>query len=584
MKLLRSKSDGKLFQRRFASWGIPSAVFLLFLIVYGSLPTTWYTYDAVAYASHIRNFTESGKAGWLFHPHHLLFNSLGLITWRIMNFIGISSDPLGALQYMNAFFGALGLALTYVLLRRGTLGRRTNGTSYQLSITQSLAAVLMLGSAFGYWACATDGRVNMPGIVGVILVVGLAWSMLESPTLGRCILMACDTVLAVGLHQSHGLLLAAGLGAVAFSQIPWKKRIGFGALYLTTVFTGIALMYVSVGVAFKHVECFADLKNWALAYAHDGRWWSFSISHNLMLDVKAIIHAFVGGTVNRTSIQSNWTWFMAVPTLCVVLPMAVRRMNIGSKGLGQVWMDESGLIWRKVGVVALVAAPYAAFFTLWNPGYFVFWMPVAFALVAAWALIGSGVNRPLRSSWVTVSLVWAAVALTSSLSVLVPRTSQRSNSSLVTCESLRRVAGEGDMVLMTGSGLGSPGLEVYIPYFNRMSLKSLSWEIKHSDRDLQRTVKSVRSVTRKRIQSGHQVFILPEFVGAAPWGEMEQRYGTDQEFAMQILDGYRLEPVTESDKVIAYKLVPEKTQMPDENMNTAETPRPRDEPTPIPIP
>jgi len=59
------------------------------------------------------------------------------------------------LQAANAILGALGIVIFYRTLR--LLMKRS----------RRLPLILALGLAlsFGYWICATDGRVNMPSIV-----------------------------------------------------------------------------------------------------------------------------------------------------------------------------------------------------------------------------------------------------------------------------------------------------------------------------------------------------------------------------------------------------------------------------------
>jgi hypothetical protein len=77
----------------------------------------------------------------------------------------------------------------------------------------------MLGSAFGYWVCATDGRVNMPGLVAAVVALGLALGMLDNPSVWQVAVMAVVSVLAVGLHQSYGLLMVPGVGAVMLAHV-----------------------------------------------------------------------------------------------------------------------------------------------------------------------------------------------------------------------------------------------------------------------------------------------------------------------------------------------------------------------------
>src|SRR5207249_1168040 len=111
----------------------------------------------------IDRFTEEGQSGWLFHPHHLLFNALGWIALKLLRGLGIHLRSLEALQVLNALFGGVGVGLFALLVARAT--RR---------LWLAVGLALVLGVSHGYWTCATDGRVNLPGLVLVLAAFGMA--------------------------------------------------------------------------------------------------------------------------------------------------------------------------------------------------------------------------------------------------------------------------------------------------------------------------------------------------------------------------------------------------------------------------
>src|SRR5688572_6938357 len=85
------------------------ALSLGFALLYLSTPTRHYTFDAVAYAHQIEQFTRDGRPGWLFHAHHLLFNAAGWGVWMLLREMGLWVSTLEALQVMNAVLGGLGV-------------------------------------------------------------------------------------------------------------------------------------------------------------------------------------------------------------------------------------------------------------------------------------------------------------------------------------------------------------------------------------------------------------------------------------------------------------------------------------------
>lgn len=540
-------------------WIVPVALFGTSLAAYLSTLTHYYTFDAVAYATQIRGFVETGRAGWLLHPHHLLFNSMGLAAWSVTNRAGLQVDTLLALQYMNAFFGALGLVVLYEMLRRG--GFRLSGEpsrAMRPGVMVSLAAAVALGSAYGYWICATDGRVTMPELVGAILTLGLAWGMVESPTRRQAAALAGATVLTILLHQSSGLLIPAGVGAIVLSALPWRRRLRMAAAYVIAVLVTTALIYAAAGFVVKGTRSLAELQAWALAYAHDGRWWSFDLGQNLVASGSALARVFTpsasvaaSAVIPLIPVGGAVLGVLAAAALVINRPLRDGLLRPASGGLG--------IRLRMSIVLGLMAVSYASFFTVWTPGYFPFWLPVGFVLIAGLALIGSGWNARTRQIG---ALVWCAVSLAiayGSLSTaIMPATARATNPHLALCDALREHVAPGDLVLLTGAhNHAAPSYaEVYIPYFLRASVRTIANEIKRASQNVPAAVRSTRGVIRDRIMSGHDVFALPELLSPRVWSALERMHPGSYTAAQSALSGYQLTPAKSGDAATVYRLTP----------------------------
>lgn len=538
-------------------WLVPLVLFAGSLAAYSNTFTRNYTYDAAAYATQIRNFSETGRVGWLFHPHHLLYNPLGLMAWYLLTELGLKADPMYSLQYMNAFFGALGLVLLYEVLQRGgfRLTRTSENTRRPGGILPFTASIV-LGCAYGYWVCATDGRVTMPGLVGIILVLGLAWGMVEAASLVQCLMLAGATVLAIGLHQSHGILMLAAVGSILLGQIPLSKRASFALIYLSITGIGIAVMYLGVGVFIKGFSSYTELKAWILAYAQDGRWWDFNILNNLLGDVSALVHAFISPDVELYRLISN--------SISVIFALGVFLPVILSTSHAFLIQTEPSrnvsLYVRRSIILALIALPYAAFFTVWTPGYFVFWMPVAIVLIVWIAESAVGWNPRAQMLFAALWMICTIGILYTNLSTsILPRTQSNTNPDLVFCEAFAKYAKPGDLILITGTYAGSstplPYAEVYIPYFTRVSVRSMSVELKRENGDVAEVIRSIRGIMRNRIRSGHKVFILDEFRSDATWSDLTERYRGVRNMDERILSGYSLKPIENINAFITYELV-----------------------------
>lgn len=176
---------------------MPTAWLLFFgtLIVYLATRTHLNRFDALAYANQIGLAHGTGKLRPLFHPHHLLFNTLGFGVRRVARFVGFAGGPLIVNQTLNAVLGAWGIGLFYGILR-----------CMQPVGAGPLLVTLDLAGSFGWWICATDERVNVPSSVLMLAAFGVLVRLREQPALrGQAALVGALAGAAVLFHESAGL-------------------------------------------------------------------------------------------------------------------------------------------------------------------------------------------------------------------------------------------------------------------------------------------------------------------------------------------------------------------------------------------
>ena len=327
------------------------------LLLYWNTQTSANTFDAVSYANQIAHlYPRTHDPHWLFHPHHLLFNALGYVLWRMARSCGYRGGSLVVLQDLNSVLGAAGVTVYYLTLKR--LLQRSRG------LPVLIAAGLAL--SFGCWICGTDGRVNMPSLFLMLAAFAVLSQLMVSP---RPALAAWTGLLAGGavlFHESAGLFVVVGLAGVLLSETTFRRRLPLLLAYGAAWGITSALPYLIVGVFVLHLHTPAEFHAWTSEYSELGWWWDFRVLHNLSSDFFALRHASFVEPGPRPSF-----WILGLYSLSVVGWLAAAYAIVAA--LPQLWRGHN----RNLIIVLLLwSFVYAAFFTVWSPGYFVFWVPV----------------------------------------------------------------------------------------------------------------------------------------------------------------------------------------------------------------
>lgn len=467
----------------------------------------YYTFDSVSYAYSILRFDHTGDRFALFHPHHLLFNLTGWILWRFCRGFGYIGGPLEVLKTMNAVLGGIGIGLLSLTLRSVLTRSRTLAVLLPVS----------LGLSFGYWVCATDGRVNMASVVLTIASFYTLVLTMQSPTRRRAVTTGAVAALAMLYHESAGLFLVVGWLGIWMADYTQgtkveERRIRWKLLRLYTVawiaFT--AIPYLTVGIGYLHLMSIDGFKNWAARYAILGWWWDFRILHNLRLDAYSIrkcLFTEPPGKMGTFYISHGATsfgfwayvcalggWLLASYMGLIALPLLLKTHYR-----------------RYIAVTIAYIVVNTAFFTVWQPDYWAFRVPTVMAASILLAIVSSH-YRSKRAGplWLMAIGAWICLYGLSNYTLSIgPHVDPKANPYMVMAQDVRRRTGPEDLIVMPGAGFSEDD-EVYIPYFGQRNVFSIHTEMAHHHEQYPQMAQALRQQMAQSRAAGGTVYILDD--------------------------------------------------------------------------
>jgi len=512
--------------RRILRLPISWILFLGTLAVYWLTRTHLNTFDAVAYANQIGLAAETGKLRPLFHPHHLLFNTLGFGGWRLARLLGYQGGPLIVNQSLNAILGAWGVALFYALLRR-----------LQPAGLLPLLLALGLAGSFGWWICATDGRVNMPSSVLMLAAFYGLVHLRVRPTISQAAAVGLLAGMAVLFHESAGLFGLVGLAGV-FGAVPGRKRVGLTAAYGAAWLGIVISAYGLVGLMALHLYSLIAFQHWMNAYAERGWWWDFHIFKNLRLDLFGLRHAVFALPLGRTALAQ--TPLRPFGTAALALLWAMYGVSL-SGITAAAWTILASLPKLRRSAdwpIALICLSwtllYAAFFTVWCPGAFVFWVPVLVPL-GTLLLLARPAPRLLG--------VWIGVFVLLNFGAgILPYLKPVAGLSQRVAVDIKAHTPPRSLIVVSGVGEDAQ-CEVDIPYFANRPVLSLHGLLAHSAA-LPAAQASLNKSLDGAFGANRQVYVLDEVWSArdSVKGLQKQSPGLDGAGLRSLFGNYTLVP------------------------------------------
>ncbi|MBC8101108.1 MAG: hypothetical protein H7Z41_00790 [Cytophagales bacterium] len=517
--------------------------------------THFHSFDSVAYALNIRRFEETGRAGWLFHPHHLLFNCLGWISHEtLVCLVDSEATTLTALQVFTCGFGALGVGLFAVWIHEETRSRYV-----------SALAAAALGGSWGWWFASTDGRANVAATALLPLVLwALSRAARASPSSGSLPKRYAGLAgLALGavclLHESHVLFLPVALGAAFLPAAPLKARLRRAIALLAAFTATVAIPYVLVLILVKRLGTLSEMQAWLLSYARQDTWWSFALEENLFKDARAEWKFLTGQDLSAPGGSLIW----GGPASSVSLLLWTVLTATGIYGWFRGRIPRSGPTIQPPsfgGAVALSGLIlYAAFFTIWDPGYYVFWCVQSLFFIA---LLAFGWQSAARTKSVRAALFLIVLTLgvINYSAAIQPRQETTRNPHLGLAQAVRPIADRGGILLATGTGKAAEA-EVYVPYFARMQVLVLHQAFAEANGDPDQAFASLQQTVGKVLGRGNCVFLLSEVVTPGEGQRaLARRYGVSPGQIEAFLSRYQRHRVGAYQDLILYRLSPRRQQ------------------------
>ena len=252
-----------------------------------------------------------------------------------------------------------------------------------------------------------------------------------------------------------------------------------------------------------------EFRRWSSEYAELGWWWNFEILRNIRLDAYAFRRAaFVEppgkqGTFHLSGAPTRMLafyftalagWFVSVYAFFVALPL-LWRTHI-----------------RPLLIVSLIwVVAYALFFTVWSPGYFVFWVPLLIptGLLLALSLAHYRAGRAgLAVNWILGAWI-ALYAVVNFMASIGPHQNPRSSPFRRTAMDVRAHTAPGDLIVAAGAG-DAAQCEVDIPYFADRDCISIHTMATRAREDAGRTQDSIREQVARTLAAGKRVYVLDE--------------------------------------------------------------------------
>ncbi|MES2461082.1 MAG: hypothetical protein V4671_10905 [Armatimonadota bacterium] len=526
----------------------PVALLLLiggFFALYINTVTSFHSFDSVAYALNIRRFEETGRAGWLFHPHHLLFNGLVWICHDILvRFAGPQVTTLDALQIFTCGLGALGIGLFALWIFDETRSQWTSGL-----------AALALGTTWGWWFASTDGRANVAATALLPLVLLTLSRTVRKPnqrpvaTLMYAALSGAALALVCLLHESHLLFLPIALGAAFLPRASLKARVQRIAAFTAAFAVTFILPYVLVLMLVKKAVTVSAAHAWLLAYARQDTWWSFTLRENLFHDARALWKLLTGQDLAfRNTLIS-----IGGPSSLLSLLLWMTLGAVSGYGWGRRAACETHTRPFAVPVSVAGLVLYVAFFTIWDPGYYVFWFAQGLFLIT---LLAIGWKHAVSSTSGKALLLVLVLALAgiNYAAAIKPRQDSAQNPHLGLARSLFPFAEPRGLLLATGAGMAAE-TEVYVPYFARLQVLALHQALAEAGGNSEVAFASVQRTLEKVLKRDDPVFLLSEVITPGEGQRaLAKRYGITPNQIEALFQTYRHRRVAAYQEIVIYEL------------------------------
>lgn len=450
-------------------WLIPLALAAIAFVLYLLTRSEVHTFDALSY---IRDVDQ--RAGFFFHPHHLLYGPTGWLFYRIWQAFGYSGSSEIPLQVLNSLVGAaIGIGLYRLTLRLA--GRWW---------AAFLATGILLFN-YGFWYFAVEVEVYHLALIWLLATLALLIELVSQPRRRTAPLLGLTLGLAALYHQTNGLLAPVVLAGVLLGPVAWRDRcaqlITAGALSAAVV----ALGYGVVGFGYNGFRSLSELRAWMFFFVETG-WWGHAVRDRL-----TDLGAGLGNTIATQGALPFWIAIVAI--LAAGLGASARR-------------------WPRIVTICLIwIAIYGAFFAWWEADNIEFWIGT---LLPLWLLLGLSFERVgarvamSRAPRIATALPVGAVVLPLLLAwhnypIVERRGDARQDLQRQLSAGVRALTAPADLIV-------SPGgvMELYLPYYeDRHNVATLNGILFEVNGDLETALARLRERIDTSLHAGLSVVV-----------------------------------------------------------------------------
>jgi hypothetical protein len=163
-----------------------------------------------------------------------------------------------------------------------------------------------------------------------------------------------------------------------------------------------------------------------------------------------------------------------------------------------------------VALCSLWVLLYAAFFTVWSPGYFVFWAPALAPLAVLLGLAIGSLPRRCGKPAQKILLAWLALCATVTwVCGIRPGLSPSASRPEQIARDIRAHTAPKDLVVVVGAG-DDAQCEVDIPYYSQRNLLSLHSTLTTAKENIPVALAAAKGQIAHTLRLGHTVYALDE--------------------------------------------------------------------------
>jgi hypothetical protein len=190
-------------------------------------------------------------------------------------------------------------------------------------------------------------------------------------------------------------------------------------------------------------------------------------------------------------------------------------------------------------VVVIWFLANTAFFTVWQPNYFVFRAPAIIAATALLAMVSSHYRaKRIGPIWLVGIGLWCGIQGVDNFVFSVkPHMEKEANPYILFADDFKNHSKPYDILLLKGTGDDAQS-EVYVPYFSKRTVYSIHTELAHNHENFDEMNKDFQSkLALCEAKGGHIYGLNNLYIADAPPEEQDREQPITQDMIKRMLTG-----------------------------------------------